>query len=43
LFDEEIDVNRKIKRKRNRGGMIFDDVVEAINLTKDDKIFLETK
>jgi hypothetical protein len=42
LFDDEIDVNSKIKRKRDTGSIMFDDL-EAINLIEDDKKFLETK
>jgi hypothetical protein len=43
FFYEEIDVNRKCNRKRDLGGMVFDEVVKAINLTENDKKFLETK
>jgi hypothetical protein len=43
LFDDEIDINTKVKRKRNRGDMMFDDVIEWIGSREDDKIFLETK
>jgi hypothetical protein len=43
LFDDEIDINTKIKRKRDTGGVLFDDVIEAIDLSEDDKKFLETK
>jgi hypothetical protein len=35
-------LNTKIKR-REREGIVFDDVVEEINLTKEDKKFLESK
>jgi hypothetical protein len=38
-----MDMNRKIKRKRDTGGMVFDDVMEVIDLSEDDKKFLETK
>jgi hypothetical protein len=43
LFDDEIDINTKIKRKRVTGGIVFDDLIEAINLSEDNKKFLETK
>jgi hypothetical protein len=43
LFDDEIDINIKVKRKRNTGDMVFDDVIESIELTEDDKIYLEKK
>jgi hypothetical protein len=42
LFDE-IDINTKVKRKRNTEDMVFDDVIESIDLTEEDKIHLETK
>jgi hypothetical protein len=35
-------MNTKVKRKKNTGGMVFDDVIKSIDFTKDDKIFLET-
>jgi hypothetical protein len=43
LFDNEIHTNRKIKRKRDTDSVVFDDVMEVIDLSKDDKKFLETK
>jgi hypothetical protein len=43
LFDDEIDINTKTKRKRDIGGLKFDDVIEAIDLSEDDKKFLQTK
>jgi hypothetical protein len=43
LFDDEIDMNTKIKRKKNTGGLVFDDVIDAIDLSEDDKKFLEMK
>jgi hypothetical protein len=43
LFDDEIDINSKTKRKRDIGGLKFDDVIEAIDMSEDDKKFLETK
>jgi hypothetical protein len=43
LFDHEIDINTKIKRKRDAEGIMFNDVIEVINLSKDDKKFLQTK
>jgi hypothetical protein len=43
LFDDEIDINSKVKRKRNAEDMVFDDVIELMDLTKEDKIYLETK
>jgi hypothetical protein len=43
LFDDEIDMNTKVKRKRDTGTMIFDDLTNVIDLTENDKIFLETK
>jgi hypothetical protein len=43
LFDDEIDINSKTKRKRDTGGLKFDDVIEAIDISEDDKKFLETK
>jgi hypothetical protein len=43
LFDDEIDINTKTKRKRNTGGLKFDDVIDAIDLSEDDKKFLGTK
>jgi hypothetical protein len=43
LFDDEIDINTKVKRKRDTGDMVFDNVIESIDLTEDDKIYLETK
>jgi hypothetical protein len=42
LFDHEIDINTKIKRKRDTGGVVFDDVIDAIDMSEDDKKFLET-
>jgi hypothetical protein len=32
LFDDEIDMNTKIKRKRDTGGLVFDYVIDAIDL-----------
>jgi hypothetical protein len=43
LFHDQVYVNTKIKRKRDTGGKVFDDVVEVINLTEEDKKFLDTK
>jgi hypothetical protein len=43
LFDDEVDMNMKIKCKRDTGGMVFHEMVEVINLTEDDKKFLELK
>jgi hypothetical protein len=43
LFDDEIDINSKIKRKRDIGGLAFDDVIDVIDMSEDDKKFLETK
>jgi hypothetical protein len=37
LFDDEVDINTNIKWKRDTGCIIFEDVVEEINLTEDDK------
>jgi hypothetical protein len=42
FFDDEIEVNTKIKRKRDTGGIVFDDIIHAIDLSEDKK-FLETK
>jgi hypothetical protein len=39
LFDDEIDINTKVKRKRNTEDMVFDDVIESMDLTEYDKIF----
>jgi hypothetical protein len=36
-------VNTKIKWKRDIGYMVFDEMVEVINLTEDNKKFLEVK
>jgi hypothetical protein len=43
LFDDEIDINSKIKRKRDTGGLVFDDVINVIDMSEDDKKFLERK
>jgi phosphorylcholine metabolism protein LicD len=37
-----MDVNRKIKLKRETGRIVFDDAIEVISLTKDNKKLLET-
>jgi hypothetical protein len=36
-------MNMKNKRKRNTGGVVFDDVIEVIDLSEEDKKFLEMK
>jgi hypothetical protein len=44
--EEEIDVNRNIKRKIDIGSIVLDEVMEVINLTEEeeeDKKFLESK
>jgi hypothetical protein len=43
LFDYEIDMNTKTKRKRDTEDLKFDDVIEGIDMSEDDKKFLETK
>jgi hypothetical protein len=43
LFDDEIDINTKTKRKRDTQALKFDDVIESIEMSEDDKKFLETK
>jgi hypothetical protein len=43
LIDDEIDINTKTKRKRDAQGLKFDDVIESIEMSEDDKKFLETK
>jgi hypothetical protein len=43
LFDDEIDVNTKVKWKRDTGDMVFDDVIESIDMSENDKIYMETK
>jgi hypothetical protein len=43
LFDDEIHINSKIKRKRDIGGLKFDDVIDVIDMSEDDKKFLEMK
>jgi hypothetical protein len=40
LFDDEIDMNNKVKWKKHSGGMVFFDVIELIDLTKDEKLFM---
>jgi hypothetical protein len=42
LFDDQIDVSTKIKCKRRTGDIVFNDVVDTINLTEEDKKFLES-
>jgi hypothetical protein len=42
LFDDEVDMNTKIKWKANTESIGFDGMVEEINLTEDDKEFLKT-
>jgi hypothetical protein len=36
-------MNTKIKRKKNTGGLVFDDVKHVIDMSEDDKKFLEKK
>jgi hypothetical protein len=43
LFDNEIDINSKTKRKRDAGGLVFDYVIDVTDMSEDDKKFLETK
>jgi hypothetical protein len=43
LFDDEININTKTTGKRDTGGLKFDDVIDAIDMSEDDKKFLEMK